>query len=87
MAATRGSPVNPSYRVSTPGAGVGSFSGGKGNGAGGRNPQAAGSVVEVPLWEARPQGLRVAIFLPRFRLGRFVLPGELPSQILVVLRR
>ena len=48
VAATRGSPVNPSYRVSTPGAGVGSFSGGKGNGAGGRNPPAAGGVVEVP---------------------------------------
>ena len=48
LAATRGSPVNPSYRVSTPGAGVGSFSGGRGNGAGGRNPQAAGGVVEVP---------------------------------------
>ena len=47
VAATRSSPVNPSYRVSTPGAGV-VFSGSKGNGAGGRNPQAAGGVVEVP---------------------------------------
>ena len=34
--------------VSTPGAGVGSFSGGKGNGSGGHNPHAAGGVVEVP---------------------------------------
>ena len=34
--------------VSPPGAGVGSFSGGKGNGAGSRNHQAAGGVVEVP---------------------------------------
>ena len=56
MAAAGGPPVNPSYRVSTPGAGVGSFSGGKGNGAGGRNPQAAGSVVEVlPLEGSSPR--------------------------------
>ena len=34
--------------MSTPGAGVSGFSGSKSNGAGGRNPQAAGSVVEVP---------------------------------------
>ena len=60
VAATRGSAVNPSYRVSTPGAGIGSFSGGKGNGAGVRNPLAAGGVVEVP------QGLRVVNFVPTF---------------------
>ena len=48
VAATRGSPVNPSYRVSPPGAGVGGFLGGKGNGAGSRNPQAAGGGVDVP---------------------------------------
>ena len=44
----QGLSVNPSYRVSPPGAGVGGFLGGKGNGAGSRNPQAAGGVVAVP---------------------------------------
>ena len=56
VAATRGSPVNPSYRVSPPGAGVGGSLGCKGNGAGSRNSQAAGGVVEVhPLGSLSPR--------------------------------
>ena len=42
VAATRGSTVNPTYRVSPPGAGVGGNLGGKGNGTGSRSSQAAG---------------------------------------------
>ena len=49
VAATRGSTVNPTYRVSPRGAGVGGNLGGKGNGAGSRSPQAAGVGGGVPL--------------------------------------
>ena len=70
VAATQGSTVNPTYRVSPPGAGVGGYLGGKGNGAGSRSPQAAGVGGGVP----RSQGLRMMISLPHFRLVRFVPP-------------
>ena len=50
VAATWGSTVNPTFRVSLPGAGVGGILGGKGDGAGSRSPQAAsvgGGVLPV----------------------------------------
>ena len=54
VAATRDSPVNPSHRVSTLGAGVGSFSGGKEMALVVAIPKPQEVLLKFPLWEARP---------------------------------